>query len=261
MERLRPEFEAWRTQIDPDDEDDEALAARFLAELPEADAALLRARRGGVRGGVVWEALRQPEGYLRDAALLFREWDFHVADVRCPTTLWVGEADEKAMAAVPWWTERLPAAELRGRAGHHPPGHPAHPVAGDPPRSAAAQQARVDLRDGRRTSAACSNAEGQTQQQRLAARRTQKRHADRPAGRCAGSRPARPGSGSRPGRRSRSRADRAARSPPRRRRAASRRCRARPPPRGRAARWTSYAARSASWSIASACLERAPART
>ena len=62
MERLRPEFEAWRTKIDPDDEDDEALAARFLAGLPEADAALLGERGTEFVAGVVWEALRQAGG-------------------------------------------------------------------------------------------------------------------------------------------------------------------------------------------------------
>ena len=112
MERMRPEFEAWRTGIDPDDEDDEALAARFLANLPTADAALLGERGAEFVAGVIWEALRQPGGYLRDAALLLRTWDFRVEDVACPTTLWVGERDEKAMAAVPWWTERLPAADV-----------------------------------------------------------------------------------------------------------------------------------------------------
>jgi pimeloyl-ACP methyl ester carboxylesterase len=113
MERMRPEFEAWRAGIGPDDEDDEALAARFLAGLPTADAALLAERGAEFVAGVAWEALRQPAGYLRDAALLFREWDFRVQDVTCPTTLWVGENDQKAIEAVPWWTERLPAADLR----------------------------------------------------------------------------------------------------------------------------------------------------
>jgi hypothetical protein len=104
---------AWRAGIDPDDEDDAALAARFLAGLPEPDAALLRPFGDEFVGNLAWDALVDPTGYLRDAALLFREWDFRVEDVACPTTLWVGGADEKAMAAVPWWTERLPAAELR----------------------------------------------------------------------------------------------------------------------------------------------------
>ena len=63
-------------------------------------------------GGLAWEALTKPEGYLRDAALLMRPWDFDVADVRCPATVWVGEDDAKAMAAATWWTDRLPQAAL-----------------------------------------------------------------------------------------------------------------------------------------------------
>jgi pimeloyl-ACP methyl ester carboxylesterase len=112
MARMAPEFLAWRSRIDPEDEDDEALAARFLAELPEADAALLAPLGFDVVGGLAWEALTKPEGYLRDAALLMRPWDFDVADVRCPATVWVGEHDAKAMAAATWWTDRLPQAAL-----------------------------------------------------------------------------------------------------------------------------------------------------
>jgi pimeloyl-ACP methyl ester carboxylesterase len=112
MERLRPGFMQWRAGLDPDDEDDAALAGRFLAELPEQDAALLRGHDDEFLGAMVWEALVKPEGYLRDAALLFREWDFDPADCRCPVNLWVGEEDEKALAATPWWTERLPKAEV-----------------------------------------------------------------------------------------------------------------------------------------------------
>ena len=112
VERLRPEFMAWRAKIDPDDEDDAALAARFLAELPEADAALLREFDDEFLGNLAFEALVKPEGYLRDAALLFRDWDFDVTDVRCPTTLWVGGEDEQAVAASSWWSERLPQAAV-----------------------------------------------------------------------------------------------------------------------------------------------------
>lgn len=112
MARMAPEFLAWRARIGPDDEDDEALAARFLAELPQADAALLAAYGSGLVGGLAWEALVEPEGYLRDAALLTRPWDFAVADVRCPATVWVGGDDEKAMAAAPWWSDRLPQSVL-----------------------------------------------------------------------------------------------------------------------------------------------------
>jgi pimeloyl-ACP methyl ester carboxylesterase len=114
MERMRPEFMTWRARIGPEDEaeDDAALAARFLAELPEADAALLRAHDDEFLGDLVWEALIKPEGYLRDAALLLREWDFDPSAVRCPTTVWCGELDEKAVAASSWWAGAIPHAEV-----------------------------------------------------------------------------------------------------------------------------------------------------
>ena len=114
MERMRPEFMAWRAGIDPEaePEDDAALAARFLAELPESDAALLRAYDDEFLGNLVWEALVQPDGYLRDAALLLREWDFDPAGVRCPTTVWCGELDEQAVAASSLWADAIPQAEV-----------------------------------------------------------------------------------------------------------------------------------------------------
>jgi pimeloyl-ACP methyl ester carboxylesterase len=114
IERMRPEFMAWRAGIDPEaePEDDSALAARFLAELPESDAALLRAYDDEFLGNLVWEALVKPEGYLRDAALLSREWDFEPSGVRCPTTIWCGELDEKAVAASSWWAGVIPQAAV-----------------------------------------------------------------------------------------------------------------------------------------------------
>ena len=133
MERLRPEFEAWRSRIDPEEEDDEALAARFLAELPAADAALLASIAAVVAPGLdygsdvefvaamAWEALVKPEGYLRDAALLHRPWDFDVGEIRCPVSVWAGEEDARAVDASRWWAERLPDAARRGAARHHPP--------------------------------------------------------------------------------------------------------------------------------------------
>lgn len=117
MARLRPEFLAWRARIDPDDEGDEALSARVLAELPPADAALLARLGAEDVAAMAWESLVKPEGGLRDAALLFREWDFRPADVACPTTLWVGEHDEKALAAAPWWLDQLPQATVETAPG------------------------------------------------------------------------------------------------------------------------------------------------
>ncbi len=110
MERMLPDFLAWRAEIDPDDEDDHALAGRFLAQLPAEDAALLEPLGAAAVASMIWEAIVNPEGYLRDAALLFGEWDFDVADVRCPVSVWLGGDDAKALVAAPWWAERLPQA-------------------------------------------------------------------------------------------------------------------------------------------------------
>jgi pimeloyl-ACP methyl ester carboxylesterase len=112
MERMRPDFLAWRARLDPDDEDDKGLAARFLAELPPADAGLLEPLGAEPVASMIWEAVVEPEGYLRDAALLFRPWGFEIADVRCPVSVWVGDGDEKALLASAWWTDHLPQASL-----------------------------------------------------------------------------------------------------------------------------------------------------
>ena len=112
VERLRPDFMDWRATIDPDDEDDAALAARFLAELPEGDAALLRAYDDEFVAYLAFESLVKPEGYLRDAALLTREWDFDPSGIGCPTTLWCGELDDGATSGADWWTERVPHAAV-----------------------------------------------------------------------------------------------------------------------------------------------------
>ena len=112
VERLRPEFMAWRATIDPDDEDDAALAKRLLAELPEADAAVLGEFDDAFIAYLAFESLVKPEGYLRDAALHFREWDFDASAVTCPTMLWCGELDDNAMSGSTWWTERVPHAEV-----------------------------------------------------------------------------------------------------------------------------------------------------
>jgi pimeloyl-ACP methyl ester carboxylesterase len=121
MERMRPEFEAWRGRIDPDDEDDPALAARFLAELPPSDADLLRPLGDEAVATMIWEAIVKPEGYLRDAALVLRPWDVDLSAVRCPVRIWCGDQDDKAVAAADWWTARLPGpveVEIEPATGH-----------------------------------------------------------------------------------------------------------------------------------------------
>ncbi|WP_243058898.1 alpha/beta fold hydrolase [Nocardioides sp. SR21] len=92
VERFRPEFAEWVGRLDPADPDDAALAARFLAELPPADAALLASRRTTEQvAASVREALADDDGYLRDAALTFRPWNATPEDVRCPVHTWPDE--------------------------------------------------------------------------------------------------------------------------------------------------------------------------
>ncbi|WP_346385313.1 alpha/beta hydrolase [Nocardioides sp.] len=93
MERSRPEFEAYVAELAPDDSDDRALVDRFLDGMPAADAALLSATPVAETAASVREALAQTHGFLRDAALSFRPWDFRVEDVRCPTTVFQGRLD------------------------------------------------------------------------------------------------------------------------------------------------------------------------
>jgi pimeloyl-ACP methyl ester carboxylesterase len=59
------------------------------------------------------EALARPDGYLRDAALLFSDWGFALSDVRCPTQLWFGARDDRNPPATGrWWADRVTGAEL-----------------------------------------------------------------------------------------------------------------------------------------------------
>jgi hypothetical protein len=115
--RFRAGYSDFVAGIDPDDQDDGAVAARWLAPLPEHDAALLGSHGPAFVAGSVREALAVPDGYLRDAALLFRVWPERVEDVRCPTRLWYGAADERARPGGDWFAARISGAELVLRSG------------------------------------------------------------------------------------------------------------------------------------------------
>lgn len=99
VEAARPEFERWVEGVAPADPDDSALAARWRGGLPAPDAALLAGLSDDEVAASVREALGNPEGYLRDAALVFRPWDHEPEEVRAPTYLWSGELDESAPPA------------------------------------------------------------------------------------------------------------------------------------------------------------------
>ncbi|WP_405062587.1 alpha/beta hydrolase [Kribbella sp. NBC_01505] len=123
VELMRPDFLAYVAQLNPSDPDDTALVRRFLAELDPQDAEVMRGATGEVAGlrlgsdqaiaAGVREALANPEGYLRDAAISFRAWDFRPEEVCCPTRLWYGELDTNASVRNGHWlAERIPGAQF-----------------------------------------------------------------------------------------------------------------------------------------------------
>jgi pimeloyl-ACP methyl ester carboxylesterase len=114
VEAMRADFEAYVAQLNPADPDDEALARRFLAELDPRDAGLVTCL-GSISAiaASVREALVNPEGYLRDAAISFRSWDFRPEQITCPVFLWYGDLDANASVRNGrWLAERIPRATL-----------------------------------------------------------------------------------------------------------------------------------------------------
>ncbi|TCO30446.1 pimeloyl-ACP methyl ester carboxylesterase [Kribbella steppae] len=123
VELMRPDFESYVDQLNPGDPDDAALARRFLAQLDPRDAELTT--RGGptIDGRIlgsdsaiaaaVREALANSDGYLRDAAISFRGWDFRPEQIECRTFLWYGALDANAsIRNGRWLAERIPHATL-----------------------------------------------------------------------------------------------------------------------------------------------------
>ena len=112
---MRADFEAYVAQLDPEAEDDAALVRRFLAELDPCDAELL-SRPPDSESAIaasIREALVNPAGYLRDAAISFRAWDFRPEGIECPAFLWYGELDRNASVRNGHWlAERIPRATL-----------------------------------------------------------------------------------------------------------------------------------------------------
>lgn len=93
MELLRPEFEEYRT--------------RRLREVLAGSA-----DDPAVRQDV--EALSCPDGYLRDAAVMLRAWEWDPATVACPVLVVHGDRDEQAsLRNAHWLAAEVPGARLR----------------------------------------------------------------------------------------------------------------------------------------------------
>jgi pimeloyl-ACP methyl ester carboxylesterase len=113
MESYRPDYERFVAGIRPEDPDDAGLVERWLAELPAPDATLLRSLPVEEVAASAREALVQRAGYLRDAALVLRDWGFRLEDVRAPTRLWYGADDDRNPPSVgQWWAERIADSHL-----------------------------------------------------------------------------------------------------------------------------------------------------
>ena len=123
VDLMRPDFEAYVDQLNPTDPDDTALVRRFLAELDPRDAELTTRAGPTIDGRIVGshpaiaaavrEALANPDGYLRDAAISFRGWDFRPERIVCPTYLWYGSHDANASVRNGrWLADRIPQATL-----------------------------------------------------------------------------------------------------------------------------------------------------
>ncbi|MFY9914766.1 MAG: alpha/beta hydrolase [Nocardioidaceae bacterium] len=110
---MRPDFESYVDQLDPGDTDDPALVRRWMVGIDPVDAELLVSFSDAELAESVREALEQPEGYLRDAAVTFRTWEFRPETVTCPTSLWYGALDRNhPVRNGRWLADRIHGATL-----------------------------------------------------------------------------------------------------------------------------------------------------
>jgi pimeloyl-ACP methyl ester carboxylesterase len=110
---LRPDFEAYVAELAPQDPDDEALARRLTAQVHPLDAEVLASQPAAEVAAAAREALVRGDGYLRDAAVTFRAWDFDPAQVAGPTWLWYGRLDSNvSLRNADWLHRRIPSSTL-----------------------------------------------------------------------------------------------------------------------------------------------------
>jgi pimeloyl-ACP methyl ester carboxylesterase len=110
---LRPEFESFAARMNPEDPDDDALAARWVDGLPPLDLTAMKALPVADLAAAAREALGRPDGYLRDAAATFRPWEFRPEDVRSPVRLWYGKHDTATqLGNGEWLAGHIPGAGI-----------------------------------------------------------------------------------------------------------------------------------------------------
>lgn len=95
------------------DDDDATVVRRWTEAMPAQDAELIRRLPPAEVARGVREALRRPDGFVRDVLAVLAPWSVPLADVRAPAFLWYGGQDP----LVPvdhgrWLADRLPGASL-----------------------------------------------------------------------------------------------------------------------------------------------------
>jgi pimeloyl-ACP methyl ester carboxylesterase len=110
---MRPEYERYVAGLRADDPDDGALAGRWTDGAHPLDAPVLAALPAADLAAAAREAVARTDGYLQDAAVTFRRWDFAPERVSCPVWLWYGAQDPQASPRNgAWLAGRVPGATL-----------------------------------------------------------------------------------------------------------------------------------------------------
>ena len=123
---MRPEFEQFVARVAPHDPDDAALVARWTGGLHPLDAPLVEALPVAEVAEQARESVGRTDGYLRDAAVTFRDWEFRPDQVRCPVSSGTATVDPQvSLRNAHWLAEHLPDATLVVRERIRPPGHAA----------------------------------------------------------------------------------------------------------------------------------------
>lgn len=90
-------------------------ALGIVATLPLSGTAEESVEEAMEKARPEFEALADHHGFLRDAGLLHQAWEVDLAAVACPTHLWYGEHDERALPGAVWFADHIAQASLSVR--------------------------------------------------------------------------------------------------------------------------------------------------
>lgn len=98
---------------------DEEIEAQWMSMLAPADQRVMRAGFGKLIGPTMREALRQGQiGWARDNLVRMPRWDFELAAITAPATIWSGLQDTGNVEGARWVADQIPGAVLRELPDH-----------------------------------------------------------------------------------------------------------------------------------------------